>query len=480
MAFDRLPNLRSFLHARPRRLDAKRNVRFLVMGSCKLFERLAALAWCADAHCTLFLDGECGAVVPEPVFTNVVTPSMNPSAAGPRDCCDPRVPPQRDSSLPERPWATASGPTRFFCDAHRRETLGAQYRVLPALAYVKRVAHDELRSGALRWLVVLDDDSLVSLPRLLGILGCYDESRPLHLGDFIPGFRDASSWERTFPCGGGGAFLSEAAVRATDFGACHERYRRSCLQSDWMLAGCLTTHGAAALPDAGCHACGTCVEPACEPLVRRMLRALQSGACLAAQYTQELRHFFFVANHPDERARRQSRECPHGTPCAISPHRMLPPRPCPTPRPTAPVDASRRGGRFASCSCGRRRWCTSASSTGSCCGRRRGGTVAARSGSRRWSGRGRRSSRGSWRRAAARTRAAAVGGSSLATASSWTSMSSSSERGTSRSTRWSGSGTRSGERPGVPLFLYHPSDRTSTCIAPPHKHIGWCRARTEV
>jgi len=91
-------------------------------------------------------------------------------------------------------------------------------------------------SGDTRWLVLLDDDSWVGVPRLLTVLQQHDHTQRLQLGDFVPSpHLNATHWKRPFACGGAGTVLSRAAVTATDVGGCMRDMHNSCMQSDWML-----------------------------------------------------------------------------------------------------------------------------------------------------------------------------------------------------------------------------------------------------
>ena len=71
---------------------------------------------------------------------------------------------------------TKRGTKGFFCTPHRAKTLRAQYRFLPALVHVQRSA--AMRSDAFRWIVLVDDDAFVFVPRLLWILCACHRARP--------------------------------------------------------------------------------------------------------------------------------------------------------------------------------------------------------------------------------------------------------------------------------------------------------------
>lgn len=69
----------------------------------------------------------------------------------------------------------------FFCTPHRAKTLGAQYRYLPALMHAKRSS--SFRRGSFNWIVMVDDDAFVFVPRLLWILSRLNSSVPLYAGE---------------------------------------------------------------------------------------------------------------------------------------------------------------------------------------------------------------------------------------------------------------------------------------------------------
>ena len=98
---------------------------------------------------------------------------MRGRGAAPDDCC-------ARASLSEQA-------RRFWCDGHRRLTLAAQYRFLPALAHARSTR--AWRRGGQRWLVLADEDSEVSLPSLRGALRGVEAAAPpqpkLYLGDAI-------------------------------------------------------------------------------------------------------------------------------------------------------------------------------------------------------------------------------------------------------------------------------------------------------
>ena len=177
----------------------------------------------------------------------------------------------------------------FFCTSHRSRTLSAQYRFLPALYQVQQ--SDAVKSDVFEWIVLVDDDAFVFVPRLLWILSRLDSSKAIYAGDF------GSSGEATamgiphFACGGGGSVLSIAALRRMDIASCVKRYHTRCMQSDWMIGGCAREHNVSELRDLGC---GTCdprrlKEARVQAEVRQRLRA---DSCFflqnAAPFVKEL------------------------------------------------------------------------------------------------------------------------------------------------------------------------------------------------
>ena len=167
---------------------------------------------------------------------------------------------------------TRRGAKGFFCTAHRAKTLRAQYRFLPALLHVQR--SPAVRSDAFEWVVLVDDDAFVFVPRLLWILSRLDSSRAIYAGDFGSSGEATAKGIPHFACGGGGSVLSIGALRRMDVEGCLTRYHSRCMQSDWMIGGCARFHNVSELRDLGC---GTCdprrlKEPSKRDAVRQSLR----------------------------------------------------------------------------------------------------------------------------------------------------------------------------------------------------------------
>ncbi|XP_004075349.1 beta-1,3-glucosyltransferase isoform X2 [Oryzias latipes] len=68
-----------------------------------------------------------------------------------------------------------------------------------------------------KWLLVVDDDTLISLPRLQALLSCYDPSEPVSLGERY-GYGLSQGGYSYITGGGGMVFSREAVVRLLDSG----------------------------------------------------------------------------------------------------------------------------------------------------------------------------------------------------------------------------------------------------------------------
>ena len=135
----------------------------------------------------------------------------------------------------------------------------AQLRYLPALEHARRENMQQFRSGALKWLVQLDDDSVVNVQNLLHLLARHNPMELLQLGDFSWFYENETHWRRPYACGGAGTVFSAAAVVATDFGGCAHRFSRACLQSDWMIGMCAGEHQVGVAEKYSCQ-CGALVN----------------------------------------------------------------------------------------------------------------------------------------------------------------------------------------------------------------------------
>ena len=131
-----------------------------------------------------------------------------------------------------------------------------------------------LRSDAFRWVVLVDDDAFVFVPRLLWILSRLDHRQPIYAGDFGSSGEATAAGIPHFACGGGGSVLSIAELRRMEVARCLTSYHTRCMQSDWMIGGCARQHNVSELRELGC---GTCdprrlKEPRERAAVRQRLR----------------------------------------------------------------------------------------------------------------------------------------------------------------------------------------------------------------
>ena len=77
----------------------------------------------------------------------------------------------------------------------------------------------------------------------------------------------------SYACGGAGTVLSRAAALRLDVPRCIARYRRRCMQSDWMLADCARSHGVRFNGDHGCGSCSVSGAAAAPDVLAANLRA---------------------------------------------------------------------------------------------------------------------------------------------------------------------------------------------------------------
>lgn len=279
------------------------NVLISVMSSCATASRLEAFALggaCTRTDsCPTYLDGSaCAeglpkgflAVAPEeymPAFLSWALPST-----GSTRCCDPMAA-GNTVNIGPADYARSRSPSQYFCKHHRAATFNAQYRFLPALAHAR--AHSFLTAwqqdrGMARpdWSVFVDDDSVVQIEPLLGVLGSHDHTEPVQLGEFLGGPANLTHWSRPFACGGAGTIFSAAAMVAADFAECAAAMQRDCLQSDWAVAICAKQFGISVANRDSCQICGRTVTRGNAQTALQRLR----GGCAFAQYTMSLKTFF--------------------------------------------------------------------------------------------------------------------------------------------------------------------------------------------
>ena len=262
----------------------------------------AACAHPSVGHCVAFLDDE-----PAPYAKlsagafRLVKPSEFISQSLPRpkiglECCMEQTAKRRQNAtigylgsmgLLETRWARPLERLPFFCQSHVAYTLAAQYRFLPALAFLRDSEPYAAgwRSGRLNWLALLDDDSEVDANNLAGLLlgPSIAASERLYLGDFGKGM---SHFGAPFACGGAGTFFSRGAVRAMDFLACARTLHRGCRQSDWMIGMCARKHKVRAMNNDSSTSCALC-GASCAPRSKERLRFAMRGTqpCAFAQLT---------------------------------------------------------------------------------------------------------------------------------------------------------------------------------------------------
>ena len=262
-----------------------REVVFAIIGSCKLPERTlnADKTWCGaqfpDVICNVYIDCKTEDYPSEykSKLKNVKLISESDYIFGNEhvpqpDCCN------RTVDFQDKAAYDGLGPSTYFCSSgvafaegkHRSNTLQAQFRFLPALRHAKVQNLARFTRGAsgdssgkegdkdkASWLVMVDDDSWVSIPRLLPVLGRYLPQERVQLGDFIRPYPvNATHWKRPFACGGAGTVLSAQAVMATDLDKCIQRFNHTCQQSDWMIGSCVAGYGVVAVVGQSCMTCG--------------------------------------------------------------------------------------------------------------------------------------------------------------------------------------------------------------------------------
>ena len=223
----------------------RQDLLLLLLGSCRMLHRLKALpaTLCsASAPCLLYLDSpECASFAAEEAGnTSAYNESRRFRSVPPVEYIPgfaPRAPQCCNGSMPAslEAYARIRRPNSFFCGRHREETMAAQYRFLPALAHARRYHfRTELWTRAPRgqrhafhkWVVLLDDDSIVGLHSLLAVLGKHNHLLRIQLGEFIYTVGNATHRIRPYACGGAGTVFSAAAFAATNFGACARAFAR--------------------------------------------------------------------------------------------------------------------------------------------------------------------------------------------------------------------------------------------------------------
>jgi len=215
-------------------------VLFIIMGSTRLRSRSerAFRSWCQSQRGSRCLFVTDDGPRQRADSANASMPQLLVDVRAPKRCCV-RTGRRRVPS--------------FFCSPHRAATLPSQYRFLPALRHVQ--TSDAFTSGAFKWVVIIDDDTYVYVPRLLWLLARLDPKTPIYTGDFIASGDATRHKVPRFACGGGGSVLSAEALRRMDVTKCMRLYHGRCMQSDWMIGGCAHMHNVSALRSLGCGTC---------------------------------------------------------------------------------------------------------------------------------------------------------------------------------------------------------------------------------
>ena len=132
--------------------------------------------------CLAYTDNEEHTPEGIPSTMQLVRPSeyLLGASNGPSDCCT-YSDAASEIERTNQPTDRSSG--LFFCKPHRRKTLSAQYRFLPALAHARRSFFQA--SIEAQWFILLDDDSRVNPQLLAASLDGVDASHAVYLGDFI-------------------------------------------------------------------------------------------------------------------------------------------------------------------------------------------------------------------------------------------------------------------------------------------------------
>jgi hypothetical protein len=159
-----------------------------LVGSCDARRRKHLIQarndWCGPGgfHCFIYLDAECkeelARALPatQPSTSHgltLVAPSQYLQPSRTHRCCDPSIPSNDVYYAVKRMTGVhlwnGFGPSNFYCNPTRNKTLVHQGRFLPALAHGRREHLPRFRSGELKWLVQLDDDSAVAVKPLLRV-----------------------------------------------------------------------------------------------------------------------------------------------------------------------------------------------------------------------------------------------------------------------------------------------------------------------
>ena len=279
---------------------------FAVIGSCALEGRLFKLdrTWCDNEHhpgigCRVYIDCELEQA-PTVRSVRLIPPSEylrlkdSPAHAPQSQCCN------RSISVFDKSTYDGHGPSDFYCPngrhgsnddsgAHRKATLLAQYRYLPAIQHAVIENKARFQKGEASWLVLVDDDTWVTIPRLLDVLSKYRHGAKVQLGDFVfaPIYNE-THWKRPFACGGAGTILSAAAAVTVSWAKCMRLFHDSCMQSDWMIGRCLNEYPEI-VPDMT-MSCGVCARDTIFSTahIAKIEGLAMSRKCAFAQVTSDI------------------------------------------------------------------------------------------------------------------------------------------------------------------------------------------------
>jgi len=123
----------------------------------------------------------------------------------------------------------------------------AQLKFLPALQFLR--THPDFKSGKVKWVMLVDDDSYVFVRNLMLALGQLGVGTPRYIGDVL----SASVVDQLnggpshdFVMGGAGSLLSREALERMDLQTCIDRQNTTqwkLWQSDWMIGACAAEVG---------------------------------------------------------------------------------------------------------------------------------------------------------------------------------------------------------------------------------------------
>lgn len=132
----------------------------------------------------------------------------------------------------------------------------AQLKFLPALQFL--TTHPDYRSGKVKWVMLVDDDTYVFSRNLMLTLEQFGTGSPRYIGNVCPETvvqKLNGGPSDDFVMGGGGSLLSREALERMDLQACINRQNSTwkLWQSDWMIGACAAEAGVPAEADQRFH-----------------------------------------------------------------------------------------------------------------------------------------------------------------------------------------------------------------------------------